>query len=1065
MAEGNLPAQTVNTYDGANRKVLSVFKVQNSEHWRTQTIYGGNATAVIPPGGATTTMQLTDARGKLTELRQYHGAAAGGAFDSTKYTYTADDQLETVINAEGSVWRYAYDLRGRQTTADDPDKGVTRSTYDNADRLVSTTDASNRSLFYSYDELDRKTATRTGSATGPVISSWIYDTLGKGLLTSSTRTVGTNNYVSGITGYDSMDRPTGTQVVIPASEGKLAGTYKSTTAYNADGTVRSAKLPTTPGLPDETVNLTYDDSGNLIRMGGWQAYISGTKYGQYGDPLQYAIGQQSDKLLFQSFAYEEGTRRLSQMRVDRNAVAVPDDTFDYGYDDASNVTSIAHTSGAATDRQCFAHDYLRRTTEAWTPAGTCAPAPSVASLGGPAPYWQSYDFDAAGNRTSLVDHKAAGNTTSTYTYPEATARRPHAVTGVGSAGPAGTSADTYAYDESGNLSSRTVGGDTDAFSWDAEGHLAAVSGPAGDTSYIYDAEGSRLIRKDPKGSTLYLASAEVRWDKAADSVSSTRYYDFNGATVAMRNNIQSVEYLMADQQGTASVSFDGITGDLSRRYRDPFGNPRGTQSPTWEPNSHGFVNGVDDASTGLTHLGAREYDPKLGRFISVDPLLDVTNPTSLNGYRYGNNNPATYSDPTGLKDLLEDPDDTRPTITPPPPTPPPPTPAQAKEKAQEQAVAEITKHREAKEEAKRVIKKVIKDLVKIVADELGITDALNCFKDGDLGACVATGVTVLSSFAGGIAGKLLSKYLFHAKKAWKLIGRIKDLIGEAIDGIKGFRKAEDELKAASCTINSFTPGTLVLLAGGTRKPIEQLKIGDRVMASDPSTGQTSVRPIVRTIIGSGVKDLVDITITLVKDDGSKQARIITATAGHPLYLPAARRWVEAGKLAVGDRLASLDHGRAVIVRLQRYSRPATVYNLTVGGIHTYYVVAGRAPVLVHNCGGRDPVTGGLDDSTYNSISDAHGTDVAEGVDYQVKRMHDGSATAADHEIPGIGHDPEALGDYFASRRGGATHTDRDTGAKVSYDGSRGVLIVENSYMIHGYQYSSSSFSNGGRYVN
>ncbi|GAB2833496.1 hypothetical protein GCM10022221_35490 [Actinocorallia aurea] len=32
-----------------------------------------------------------------------------------------------------------------------------------------------------------------------------------------------------------------------------------------------------------------------------------------------------------------------------------------------------------------------------------------------------------------------------------------------------------------------------------------------------------------------------------------------------------------------------------------------------------------------------------------------------------------------------------------------------------------------------------------------------------------------------------------------------------------------------------------------------------------------------------------------------------------------------------------------------------MYNLTVAGYHTYYVLAGSTPVLVHNCGPADPV--------------------------------------------------------------------------------------------------------------
>jgi RHS repeat-associated protein len=1018
--EPNLPARTLNTYDGANRVVLSQFVVQNAEQSRTETIYGGNAVAVIPPAGATTTIKMLDARGKTTELRQFKGRAAGGDYDSTKYTYTPDDQLESVTNAAGSVWRYDYDLRGRQVSAEDPDKGTTTSAYDAADRLVSTHDGRGQSLFYSYDELDRKTAVRNGSATGPVLASWVYDTLGKGLLTSSTRTVNGNNYVSAITGYDLMDRPTGTQIVIPASEGRLAGTYNSTTTYNPDGSVKRAKLPTTPGLPDETIDLYYDAAGNLDAMLGWQAYVSGTKYGEYGDPLQYHVGQKTGQTAYQSFEYEQGTRRLSKMKVDREGVLQTDDTFDYTYDDASNVTSVKHQFGASVDLQCFATDYLRRTTEAWTPADSCADARSESTLGGVAPYWQSYSYDLSGNRTGLVDHKAAGDTTSTYAYPAPTAARPHAVTGVSSAGPSGTSADSYGYDAAGNLSTRTVGGDTDTFGWDPEGHLASVSGPAGDTSFVYDAEGSRLIRHDPKGATLYLASAEVRWDKAADAVSTTRYYEFNGATVAMRNSSTSVEYLMADPHGTATVSIDGLTTTVSRRYMDPFGNPRGTISPTWEPNSHGFVNGVDDPSTGLTHLGAREYDPKLGRFISVDPLVDIADPQTLNAYAYSNSNPATFSDPDGLMFLggkgeggnegrgdswVEQ------------------KKAQKKktgsyfipykdddgQEVKSWAESEISQHHQKVKEVKKRIKKVIKDLVKIVADELGITDALNCFTNGDLGACVSTGITVLSSFAGGIAGKLITKYLFKMKKAWKLIGRIKDLIGEAIDGIKGLRKAEDELRSAAKSCNSFVPGTLVLLADGSVREIDKLKLGDRVVALDPATGEKSAQPIVKTIIGSGSKDLVDITAVATDRAGAKHPVKVTATAGHPFYLPALDRWIDADRLTAGDKLAALaGTGEAVVTGARHYDAKARVFNLTVQRAHTYYVMAGTVPVLVHN----------VDENTVCNLTLGAGPHAREGV----------ALPGGNKNAPGV----QELTDEAGARNGCHTCGSMDPGTKSGH---------------------------------
>ncbi|HEU5160767.1 MAG TPA: RHS repeat-associated core domain-containing protein [Streptosporangiaceae bacterium] len=63
---------------------------------------------------------------------------------------------------------------------------------------------------------------------------------------------------------------------------------------------------------------------------------------------------------------------------------------------------------------------------------------------------------------------------------------------------------------------------------------------------------------------------------------------------------------------------------------------------TW-PGDNGFVGGTQDP-TGLTHLGARDYDPETGRFLSVDPLIDLNDPQQFNAYA---NNTPTLSDPDG----------------------------------------------------------------------------------------------------------------------------------------------------------------------------------------------------------------------------------------------------------------------------------------------------------------------------------------------------------------------------------------------------------------------------------
>ncbi|MEV7680338.1 RHS repeat-associated core domain-containing protein [Streptomyces sp. NPDC088341] len=67
----------------------------------------------------------------------------------------------------------------------------------------------------------------------------------------------------------------------------------------------------------------------------------------------------------------------------------------------------------------------------------------------------------------------------------------------------------------------------------------------------------------------------------------------------------------------------------------------------------GFLGKPTDASTGLTHVGAREYGPATGRFLSADPVLVPEDHESLNGYTYANNTPVTKADPTGLRPITD----------------------------------------------------------------------------------------------------------------------------------------------------------------------------------------------------------------------------------------------------------------------------------------------------------------------------------------------------------------------------------------------------------------------------
>ncbi|WP_369174996.1 RHS repeat domain-containing protein [Streptomyces sp. R28] len=83
-------------------------------------------------------------------------------------------------------------------------------------------------------------------------------------------------------------------------------------------------------------------------------------------------------------------------------------------------------------------------------------------------------------------------------------------------------------------------------------------------------------------------------------------------------------------------------------------HPCPANAPTAPPVTGQPLGKPADDSTGLTHVGAREYDPSIGQFISIDPLLTLDQHQSLNGYVYANNTPVTTSDPSGLGVCMQD---------------------------------------------------------------------------------------------------------------------------------------------------------------------------------------------------------------------------------------------------------------------------------------------------------------------------------------------------------------------------------------------------------------------------
>jgi RHS repeat-associated protein len=677
--DSQVPSQTGYVYDGDGRVVQQIAYKLAKETSETDTAYDGDATTVsyknfVPgqPTGGTPQTTFTDGRGLTSQIYQYHDGVSpapsdpASDYDTTSYTYTPARKLATITDAVGNKWSYSYDLAGDQRSQSDPDAGTSTSIYDPAGQLTSTTDARGKTISYTYDGDGRKTAeydtTDSGlESSADEIASWTYDTLAKGMITSSSSYYGGQAYTEEVSGYNSYELPSGTETIIPSAQGALAGTYATGDTYDPDTMALSSYYDAPAGgLPGETVDIGYDTAGDPVSLGssgafGW-SYVASLSYTEYRQPLQYNLGP-SGSQVYVTDSYDEQTQRLTGSQVETGSNGAIVDATGYTYDNVGNVLSESDTpSGGPSQVQCFTYDYLGRLSQAWSQgSGACAATPSAGIIGGAQPYWEQLSYDVTGNITANNWTYGASGAQSTVgyanTYPALGSPGPHQLgSQLVTSSAYGYWTDTQSYDADGHLSTAATPHQTQSLTWDDAGRLSSLtvtpsgSGTGATTSYLYDADGNLLLQQDPGATTLYLGDEQLV--TSTGGVTGNRYYAIGGTTVAARTSSGTVDYLTGDREGTSLLSINATTQAVTRRYFGPFGAELDYPAATF-PGDKGFVGGTTDSATGLTNLGAREYSPVVGQFISPDPLLQPYDPQDLNAYAYAADNPTTSEDPSG----------------------------------------------------------------------------------------------------------------------------------------------------------------------------------------------------------------------------------------------------------------------------------------------------------------------------------------------------------------------------------------------------------------------------------
>ncbi|MFK0005094.1 NucA/NucB deoxyribonuclease domain-containing protein [Paenarthrobacter sp. NPDC090522] len=364
------------------------------------------------------------------------------------------------------------------------------------------------------------------------------------------------------------------------------------------------------------------------------------------------------------------------------------------------------------DSQCYSYDHADRVKAVWTPANlSCGTAPAstatfVSGLGGPAPYAQTYTYTAAGDRSQVKRFGSNGAlaVTEDYTYPtpgSAGAHRPQSVVST----PAGGTATTrpLTWDAAGRLTGRA--GQTLTYTLDGRldttvGISTIPSNPnpnatagtppaAGATiaddqgARYYDATGNLVGITDGTGTTVTLGSITAHHNKATGTKTATKTYTFAGKVVGQRTasgaGTTKLAFIIGDSVNTAqTMTLPNTTASTTNittlvRRTDPMGLARGSNGTasgnaaftaaasttagtgTNAANAAGFgavngyIGGLDDTVSSLTHLGARELDSVLGVFTSPDPILSTEDHRGFTPYTYAFGNVINASDPSGLR--------------------------------------------------------------------------------------------------------------------------------------------------------------------------------------------------------------------------------------------------------------------------------------------------------------------------------------------------------------------------------------------------------------------------------
>ena len=513
-----------------------------------------------------------------------------------------------------------YDVLGRKTYLNDPDKGEWHYKHNGFGDLVEQRDAKGQVTTMKHDELGRMTRRQDLDATGTVQgdTEWIYDLAANGL----GELAGVRDHISGYKKthtFDGFGRPKVTTTCVG-----LQQCYSQEVTYDEHNR-RLRNLDAAgdgSGVEHRYVNGYLSEIVD-IREGASTPYYKVNAMDARGRVSEFVHGNG----IVTRRTYDPATGRLQSLKSGALTAGILNanvQDLHYAWDDLDNLTQRRDDRRSLTE-DFLSYDGLNRLVSSQV-VGQAV---------------QTVGYDSLGN---IRNKSGLGD----YIYSGVDAG-PHAVTSTGDGV-------TYEYDRNGNMTGDSSGRTVEYTTFDKPRKITRDNHV---TLFAYGPDRSRYMRVDNNAVKVYIGNVEIitfpdgtrelRRHLNGTAMVTTRYSAV-GAKIS-----ESTRYLHHDHLGSLDVLTDEAGTIVEEMSFDAWGRRR--NPATWASydvrtatniTDRGYTGHEQLDDVGLIHMNGRVYDPHLGRFLQADPFVQDASDTQLyNRYSYLRNNALNATDPSG----------------------------------------------------------------------------------------------------------------------------------------------------------------------------------------------------------------------------------------------------------------------------------------------------------------------------------------------------------------------------------------------------------------------------------